>query len=115
MLLDILNEKKLKSTFFVTGIQIRDHSDILKTEYQAGHEIASHTWSHRALTSLTNLEIIAELEYTSLAIEIVTGHRPRFFRPPFGDIDNRVRAIAKAMGLLPILWNFDTGNKFQLH
>ena len=30
------------------------------------------------------------------------------FRPPMGDIDDRVRAIAKAMGLIPVLWNLDS-------
>lgn len=29
---------------------------------------------------------------------------PNSMRPPFGDIDDRVRAICKAMNLTPILW-----------
>ncbi len=78
--------------------------------YNQGHEIASHTWSHQSLTSLTNEEIIAELEYTNIAIERVINKRPRFFRPPFGHIDDRVRAIVKAMNMEPILWNFDTSD-----
>lgn len=30
---------------------------------------------------------------------------PLTFRPPFGDIDDRVRAIALAMGLQPVIWS----------
>ena len=78
--------------------------------YNQGHEIASHTWSHKSLTSLTNEEIIAELEYTNIVIERVTKKRPRFFRPPYGHIDDRVRAIVRAMNMEPILWNFDTSD-----
>lgn len=37
-----------------------------------------------------------------------TGVVPRYIRPPFGDIDDRVRGVLKAMDLVPIMWNFDT-------
>ena len=67
-----------------------------------------HSWSHRALTTLTNEEIIAEFEYTAIAIEKVINARPKYYRPPFGDYDDRVRAVLKSMGLIPVLWNYDT-------
>lgn len=65
---------------------------------------AVHTWSHPALTTLTNEQIVAELGWTRKAIKDVAGVTPLLFRPPYGDIDDRVRAIAKAMNLLPVLW-----------
>lgn len=36
-----------------------------------------HTWSHRALTTMTTEKIISELEYTSQAIQTVIGLRPK--------------------------------------
>ena len=33
------------------------------------------------------------------AVKDVTGVTPTYLRPPYGDTDNRVRAIAKACGL----------------
>lgn len=34
------------------------------------------------------------------------GRIPKFWRPPFGDVDNRVRAIAKGVfGLETVVWN----------
>lgn len=57
-----------------------------------------------------------------MAIEKVIGVRPKYFRPPYGDIDDRVRVIAQIMGFRPILWfdmiqctltilrNYDTGD-----
>jgi hypothetical protein len=53
---------------------------------------------------LTNEQIVAELGWTRKAIKDVTGVTPILFRPPYGDIDDRVRAIAKAMNLVPALW-----------
>jgi len=34
-------------------------------------------------------------------------------RPPRGDIDDRVRAIALAMGLVPIIWTNEGGQSYD--
>ncbi|KAH8826399.1 chitin deacetylase [Flagelloscypha sp. PMI_526] len=103
-LLNFLDEKQLKGTFFVTGSRSLSYPAILQAEYMAGHQISVHTWSHHALTTMTNEQIIAELGWTKKVIHDVLGVTPTTMRPPFGDIDDRVRAICKAMNLTPILW-----------
>jgi peptidoglycan/xylan/chitin deacetylase (PgdA/CDA1 family) len=108
VVLDNLEQSQSKATFFVTGMQVQLNPDVLRRAYRQGHQIGSHTWSHRALTSLSTEVVLAELEWTSLAIENVIGVRPKYFRPPFGDIDDRVRAIASAMGMIPVIWSFDS-------
>lgn len=45
-----------------------------------------------------------------VAIRQIIGVRPKYFRPPFGDIDNRIRGIALAMGLIPVMWSYDTSD-----
>ncbi|CAE6458846.1 unnamed protein product [Rhizoctonia solani] len=102
--LNYLEEQKLKATFYVIGSNVIDKPAILQATYLAGHEIALHTWSHRALTTLSNEEIIAELGWNMKAIKDVTGVTPKGMRPPYGDIDDRVRAICKAMKLTPVMW-----------
>lgn len=37
-------------------------------------------------------------------IKRILGVTPNTFRPPYGDIDDRVRAVARVMGLTPIMW-----------
>ena len=103
-----MKEKGVKATFCTIGSNIVNLPKTLIREYEEGHQIVIHTWSHYALSTLTNEVIIAELEYTARIIEQLIGVRPRYFRPPFGDIDNRVRAIAAAMNLIPIIWNYGT-------
>jgi peptidoglycan/xylan/chitin deacetylase (PgdA/CDA1 family) len=56
------------------------------------------------LTSLTNEQVVAELGWTREIIKIITGVTPTTMRAPFGDIDDRVRAISLAMGMIPIQW-----------
>ncbi|KJA28095.1 carbohydrate esterase family 4 protein [Hypholoma sublateritium FD-334 SS-4] len=103
-LLDFLEEKDISATFFVVGSRVIERPAILLEEYMAGHEISVHTWSHSALTNLTNEQIVAELGWTRKAIKTFLGVTPTTMRPPYGDIDDRVRAISLAMGMVPIMW-----------
>jgi hypothetical protein len=99
-----LNSQNLKATFFVVGSRAVSFPALLQAQYAAGHQIAVHTWSHPALTTLSNEAIVAELGWTKKVIKEVLGVTPNQMRPPYGDIDDRVRAIATAMGLTPVLW-----------
>jgi len=116
-LLDYLDQVNLKSTFFVVGSRVISFPSIAQAEYLGQHQLAVHTWSHPPLTTLTNEQIIAELGWSKKVIKDVIGVTPNMMRPPYGDIDDRVRAICIAMGLRPVIWSrvnaaatFDTGD-----
>ncbi|KAF5312597.1 hypothetical protein D9619_003476 [Psilocybe cf. subviscida] len=120
-LLNYLDQESLKSTFFVVGSRVISFPATLQTQFMAGHHIAVHTWSHPSLTGLSNEQIIAELGWSKKVIKDVLGVTPNMMRPPFGDIDARVRAISLAMGLTPVIWTrispeatFDTDD-FNIH
>lgn len=115
-LLHYLDSVNLKATFFVVGSRAISYPALLQNEYMAQHQIAAHTWSHHPMTTLTNEQIIAEFGWSKKIIKDVLGVTPTYWRPPYGDVDNRVRAIAKAMGLQTSIWTrisptatFDTG------
>jgi len=112
-IINYLNQQKLNATFFIVGSRAAERPQILQTEYMLGHEISVHTWSHPSLTSLTNAQIVAELGWTKKIIHDVLGVTPNTFRAPYGDLDDRVRAIAKAMGLTPIQWTGSGDNEFD--
>lgn len=86
-LLQYLDEKQLKSTFFVVGSRAIQFPSTLQAEFLGQHQIAVHTWSHRPLTTLTDDEIIAELGWTKKVIKDILGITPNMMRPPFGDIE----------------------------
>ncbi|KAJ7591010.1 carbohydrate esterase family 4 protein [Mycena floridula] len=89
-----------------SGENILNHPDQFLTAFNAGHDIAVHTWAHPYMTSLSNLEIVAQLGWT---MEII--HNSTAYRPPMGDSDRRVEAIAKVVfDLTTILWNHDTND-----
>jgi len=112
-LLNFMNDNTLTSTFFIVGSRAISRPEILQAEYMAGHQLSVHTWSHPPLTTLTNEQIIAELGWTREAIRQITGVSPNTMRPPYGDIDDRVRAICQAMNLTPIIWTEDGSFDFD--
>ncbi|KAI9209770.1 uncharacterized protein BJ171DRAFT_484948 [Polychytrium aggregatum] len=102
-----LDAMNIKSTFFIVGVNAAINPSVLLDEYRAGYQIGVHTWTHHPLTALSNEQIVAEIKYTEAIIYNATGQVPRFFRPPYGDIDDRVRAIVGALGYVITLWNAD--------
>jgi peptidoglycan/xylan/chitin deacetylase (PgdA/CDA1 family) len=68
--LNYLKQQNLAATFFVVGSSAYWRPDILQAEYMAGHQISVHTWFHQHLTTLSNLEIVAELGYTREIIKV---------------------------------------------
>jgi peptidoglycan/xylan/chitin deacetylase (PgdA/CDA1 family) len=102
-----------KATFFIVGSRIAESAASaanLKAAHDAGHQIAIHTWSHNSLPTLTNEQIVAEIGYTIKIVKEVIGVAPSFIRAPYGEIDERVRAIVKAMGLTHVYWTRDSND-----
>ncbi|MEV6161503.1 polysaccharide deacetylase family protein [Streptomyces sp. NPDC052052] len=105
-LLDVLKEKKVHATFFLLGRNhVLKHPDTVRRIAAEGHEVANHTWSHEILTDKKPDEIRSELERTQVAIEEITGQKPRLMRPPQGRTDDTVSEISKELGLSQILWS----------
>jgi peptidoglycan/xylan/chitin deacetylase (PgdA/CDA1 family) len=77
-----LNARGVKVTFFVLGGQLHKYADILKFAYDSGHQIGIHTWSHTRLIGIANEQIVGEVMWTANAIYDVIGVSPLYFRPP---------------------------------
>ncbi|KAI9092361.1 hypothetical protein DFS34DRAFT_583963 [Phlyctochytrium arcticum] len=107
-LLDQLKAMNVSSTWFIAGSPAFYNPAALARVHSEGHELAVHTWNHPAMTSISNVQVVAEIMYTEAWIVRTTGVKPRFFRPPYGDLDDRVRAIIAALGYYNILWAFDS-------
>ncbi|KAH7924384.1 carbohydrate esterase family 4 protein [Leucogyrophana mollusca] len=108
---DYLAQKNQKATFYYIGSNVMDFPLEAQRALADGHEICVHTWSHPYMTSLQNEQVFAEFWYGEMqAIKLVVGVTPTCWRPPFGDVDDRVRAFAQALGLRAILWQYDSND-----
>ena len=104
-LLDILAEKDVPATFFVLGNMARSNPDIIKRAEKEGHTIASHTMYHQNLVRLSAEAVQADVNEAKVTIKSIVGHSPIYVRPPYGNINDNVRAaVNKPM----ILWSVDS-------
>lgn len=107
-ILDVLDKHGVKATFFLAGYWVNEYPDHVRMIAARGHEIGNHSYSHPHLNSLTAESIAAELNRCSDMIESLTGKRPKVFRAPFGEYNNRVIETAEACGLTTIQWDVDS-------
>jgi len=103
-LLDGLKERGVKATFFLIGENIEGNEDIVRRIHDEGHLIGNHTFSHVQLTSLSDELAVKEVDMTNAAITAATGITPRFIRPPYGMISEKVE---EEIDMQSIMWSVD--------
>ncbi|PBK62374.1 carbohydrate esterase family 4 protein [Armillaria solidipes] len=114
-IVDILDAKGVKGTFFINGnnygcIYGDTERAALQNAYSKGHQIASHTWAHKDLATLTTDQIESEFTLTDTALEKILGIKVAFMRPPYGSYNNGVLQVAAAHNQSVIIWDFDSGD-----
>ncbi|KAF9953898.1 hypothetical protein BGZ72_005082 [Mortierella alpina] len=112
-LLDILKAKKVKATFFMNGHnngEIKNYKSVVKRAYKDGHQIASHTWSHKDLLTLSKSGILKEMKKLDDAIKGMIGVRPIYMRPPYGNRNDFVKKTLTDAGYKIVIWDQDTND-----
>ena len=105
-LLDELAKRGVVVTFFMQGRNAERYSAVVKKAYEAGHQIASHTYDHPMLTGLSDTAIQNQLTATANVLNRATGGNNSYMvRPPYGSTDTRVLSALHAPA---ILWSVDT-------
>lgn len=97
-ILDTLNKYNVKATFFVLGARIEMNPDILKREYNEGHYIANHGYSHKYSSIYKNAEsVLDEYKRTENAIKNALGidYSSNLFRFPGGSHGGPYEKIKK--------------------
>ena len=88
VLLDGLKERDVHVTFFLMGKNIEGNEDIVKRMSEEGHLIGNHSYEH-----------------IQKQIEAITGKRPEYIRPPYGDWNEE---LEEEIGMTPVLWSVDS-------
>lgn len=113
-----LKQENVKGTFFFIGQKVQQNPDIVKSAYDNGNVIGSHSFLHHELTKESAEGIRQDLNQSSEAIRKIIGKSPALLRPPYGDTDARVINIAKEQQYKVIIWSIDTldwSQKEQAH
>ncbi|MDX1912933.1 MAG: DUF3473 domain-containing protein [Saprospiraceae bacterium] len=81
-LLEMLEKRGIKATFFVLGQLAEQLPDLVRDIQKAGHEIASHGYAHLLTTQHTPGTFAEDLIKAGSAIQDCTGIIPDLFRAP---------------------------------
>lgn len=87
-LLALLEHYSAPATFFVLGSVAADEPALVPLIASAGHEIASHGYSHRLVSRLGPDEFRDEIRRTGEILERQAGRRPIGFRAPQWSLRN---------------------------
>lgn len=106
MLLDGLEERGVKATFFLIGenVEAGENAQIVKRMHEEGHLIGNHTYHHVEITRVDRTTALEELQRTNEVIAQITGEPVEYMRPPFGAWQ---KDLEKEVHLIPVLWSVD--------
>ena len=107
-ILGVLNRLHVPATFFVVGRSVRAHPAEVRQEVLSRDQIGNNTYSYRDLESLSTPKAVAQLASNQSAVFRAAGIVPRWFRPPYGDVDARVVSIGASLGLRAVTWSVDS-------
>ena len=81
-LLEVCDELGCKATFFVLGLLARSRPHLIRRLADEGHEIASHSLSHRLVYSMSPGEMFADVRDSKHMLEDLSGSEVTGFRAP---------------------------------
>lgn len=111
-ILNALERRRARATFFTVGEQIRNHRRLVKRIVAQGHEHGNHTFSHPNLTELETSERLWELRATQRPLRRIGAFEPCLMRPPGGAVDSAVVQDAASLGLTTVKWDVAGGDAF---
>ena len=120
-ILQTLNEKGVKATFFVLGSNAEHNPDMVKKMYEQGHYIANHGYSHVYSLIYTSPEtVLEEFNKTNEIVKNAIGipeFNSHLFRFPGGyvggkyaDIKKQAKELLNKNDIYNIDWNCLSGD-----
>lgn len=97
-LLGVLERAGVRATFFVPGFTARRYPETVRRIVAAGHEVGWHNDLHEPPYTLSEDEERAILERGAEVLEPLTGSRPRGYRAPWWELNERTPELLVAAG-----------------
>lgn len=82
LLLDMLDRHRARGTFFVLGWIAERHPELIRSITRRGHEVASHGWGHRRVTTLSRETFRDSIRRSKQLLEDVIGGEVLGYRAP---------------------------------
>jgi peptidoglycan/xylan/chitin deacetylase (PgdA/CDA1 family) len=104
----ILRSFGVRATFFNIGASETRWPGEVREEGDDGFLVGSHTWDHPDMTTLPVSAQATELDRVAREQRSLIGSSPCVFRPPYGDYDSTLLALAKERRMAVWMWSVDT-------
>ena len=103
--LDTLAARGVRATFFLDGERAARAPGTVRAIAAAGHEVASHGWSHRSLWLCGPARTEAEVGRARVALGELTGRAPALFRPPWGMVNAALFGVLRRHQQRCVFWS----------
>lgn len=115
-ILDILKEKNVKATFFVTYDYCKSSPELVERMIDEGHTVGNHSYTHPSFPDCSENEIIEEVMVLHDYVAEKFGYTMTVFRFPKGEFSEKALETVKSLGYTSVFWSFayndwDTGNQ----
>lgn len=107
-IIELLEKYDADGTFFLVGFWIDKYPEETKLIAEKGLEIGNHSNNHLHMSKLKNDEIKKEIESVNVRLQELTGKTPKYFRPPFGEYDNKLLENVAALDMVGVQWSVDS-------
>lgn len=104
-LLEGLEQRQVKGTFFLCGYRLKDYPEEATKILEAGHEIGLHGYSHDPMNKMSRRQLEQEIK-SNLAL-LPQGCQPVFLRAPGGACSQLVKDTVRDFGLGIMNWSVD--------
>jgi peptidoglycan-N-acetylglucosamine deacetylase len=108
--LGILEQYRVKATFFLVGENAEAYPALVKREMNEGHEIENHTYTHPDLSQMDDVGTEQEIRKTEALLDEMLGRTPQYFRPPRKLFRPGTIKIAQRCGYKTVLWTICVEN-----
>jgi peptidoglycan-N-acetylglucosamine deacetylase len=107
-----LLETSTPATLFIGGgWALANPKRLQELAQYPGFEFGNHTFSHPHMPQVKDdQEVVEELQRTQRVVYDLTGRIPRYFRPPFGEVDRRVAWLASQASLVTLNFDLPSGD-----
>ncbi len=109
-ILDVLNEKGVKATFFLQGKAVEENVAAAKAIADAGHELGSNAYTDTNLTKLSDDDLRSQLTSGFDAIKDATGTSTCLLRAPYAAFSAKNWAEGMDLVSAVVSWNLDSGD-----
>ncbi|KZL63549.1 chitin deacetylase [Colletotrichum incanum] len=113
--LDTLEKNgNIKATFFLVGTNGNNgvanpaYTPLLKRMLGAGHQLASHSWSHKDFNTISRDQQVDELVKNEEIFAKTLGIVPTYFRPPYTHCDDKCISTLNDLSYHVTDYNLDT-------